>query len=127
MKLFVLSLICLGLAFTNSIAQEIDQPEDREGRQFQEADAFQLADSDLDRLNLTAANTLEIQKSPIMTPPMGNYKDFKLKKIALPQGAIVRIYDMNTSTEIQSRKCEQKEYLIIKEKTNIRKDITQKD
>ncbi|MEX2569480.1 MAG: hypothetical protein WD431_26300 [Cyclobacteriaceae bacterium] len=122
MKLIALSLICLGFALSSTIAQEIELAEELEGRQFQEADAFQFADNDLDRLNFTAINTLENKKSPIMTTPLGNYKDFKLKNIALPQGAIVKIYDLNTPNEIQSRKCEQKEYLIIKEKTNNHKD-----
>lgn len=116
MKLTLCTLFYFCLVMTAVMAQGIPGNLDIPGHELQEADSFQFDDTKQDLLSLVSVSTIENQKSPIMTTPMGNYRDFKLKKIAIPQGAIVRIYDLNTPADIQSRKCEQKEYLIVQEK-----------
>ena len=116
MKLTLFTLFYFCLVMTAVMAQGTAENEDVREDQFQEADSFQFDDTKQYMLSFTATNTLDHQKSPIMTPPMGNYRDFKLKKIAIPQGAIVRIYDLDTPADIQSKKCEQKQYLIVQEK-----------
>ncbi len=116
MKLTLCTLFYFCLVMTAAMAQGITENQDIPGHELQETDSFQFDDTKQELLSFAPVNSIENRKSPIMTPPMGNYRDFKLKKIAIPQGAIVRIYDLDTPTDIQSRKCGQKEYLIVQEK-----------